>query len=218
MIINISYQTQTLPPPYAFALVISAEVSHEVTVNFQMEYLDREELSEEEILAEGFTLDDDLQWKGKLGNNWKDPLSKLKDIRYQKDPFDDSYVHVQIDSVERGFPSDWMKAERLTQELIQAVFEGAERELPLRILISDEKSISIDLEWLFKERIVRVNGKSHSTWGESQKVLEAVYTTDFQNIKPYKNVVPQSVNLGEKEWYPLSQERWEVVQKFLSQL
>lgn len=51
------YQTIQLPPPYSFdyQLIISPKADG-LEVDFKLHYTDRDELSEEEILDEGFTM------------------------------------------------------------------------------------------------------------------------------------------------------------------
>ena len=55
MNIKISYQTQQLPPPYAYAAVFDVTMNTTVQVSFEQAYLDRDEVPLDEIEAEGFS-------------------------------------------------------------------------------------------------------------------------------------------------------------------
>ena len=53
MKLTLSYQTQQLPPPFAYATVITIDESNDqIFVTFSLEYLDRASVSDDELRAE----------------------------------------------------------------------------------------------------------------------------------------------------------------------
>ena len=79
--IEFSFQTNFLPPPLAFAYVlkISSKSLDEgkPEVDLEIEYLDREDFSDEMLLEEGAPINDYLEWSGKLNGAWQNPIKEL---------------------------------------------------------------------------------------------------------------------------------------------
>lgn len=73
------FQTSALvPAPYAHAIELSINIKDEsLAYVFEMEYLDRSQLSEEEIYEEGFTMEDDYKLEGELPKVWANELKAL---------------------------------------------------------------------------------------------------------------------------------------------
>lgn len=202
MIIDISFQTQ-LPPPYAFAAVIKCRIEEEVFIDFQQEYIGRDGLEETEILAEGFSMNDDFQWKGTIGKNWRTVLLDLEQLAFSTDPMEGPYIHISIDGTEKGFPKASEKTEFLIQELIQAVLEASERTLPLVIEITRNSSIYL-LEWKFDRRELLINGNQFD-WYEGSSLLSQIYAIDYESIKPSKKPSNESsIHFGDGSWYSIT--------------
>jgi len=199
MNIQLSYQTQEVPPPYAFAATIAiTDRNQTVEVVFEIEYLNREELSTEEIQNAGFSETDDFQWHGSIGSNWGIVLQTLDTISYTKSPTDDSYLHVQINDSDMGFPTN--NQETLIQELIQAVFESAKREQPLKIEIFDSEKKGRTLEWSFGERAFKVDDQAFN-WEESKQIMNLLYSLEFREQDVINHPVPNSVLFQDNgEW------------------
>ena len=199
MIVDISFQAE-LPPPYAFAAVIKCKIGNEVFLDFQQEYLGRGNLNESEILAEGFSLNDDLKWQGIIGKNWKSVLSDFNSCNYTSEPNRDNYIHITIDGSEKGFPDDTNQAALTVQELIQAVFENSERALPLHIEIGYEGKI-VPLEWAFAERLFKMGNDSRD-WNWGRILLSQIYSVDYDSIDSHKKPIGTlAVHFGDNHWF-----------------
>jgi hypothetical protein len=61
----IDYSTGSIPPPFNHSYVIDVEFDEDgARVNYLLEYHFREQLTEDELRAEGYTADDDIIWSG----------------------------------------------------------------------------------------------------------------------------------------------------------
>lgn len=220
MKIELSYQTQELPPPYAFAasFEIALDLDREnVEIAFQLVYLDREDLSEEELSDQGFTGDDDFSWQGYLGKKWIPILSSLKSLEYLTEPREDSYLHVVIDGVEKGFPA--VAQEEVIQELIQGVFESAKRETPLKIQIADKHLNLTALTWEFGPRRFLIGQQEHN-WEKSRSLMQLCYSLEFDEDSVFDKPVPDSINFQETlEWLKIDTSQTKVeIRKMIDQI
>ena len=75
MNVKISYQTLQLPPPFAFAYTLDLIFQEDrLDISYELEFMNRDQISLEEIEEEGYSEDDDFNWKGSLGKVWVDNL------------------------------------------------------------------------------------------------------------------------------------------------
>ena len=224
--IDVQYQTLSLPPPYAYAYSIQVELtpqSVEVTLNWQ--YTDRDELSEEEIWEEGFTPDDDFQWQGSLPPVWNTALSELLEqttLRSEKSVTQeqDSLIVTFTDADEKiatGVPDDIPRWNYQLQELVQAVYEAAQRERPLRIRYLDidqgsaPREVTIDITFLHRRFTVTSSRTSQGCpqklpWDRAHSLLESLYLPDYhseQSSGNYPRQPGQYIDPGDENWYQL---------------
>ncbi|RYU94835.1 hypothetical protein [Emticicia agri] len=218
---SLKYQTsENIPPPFAHAIELSGEIEQnkELALSFELTYLDRNLLTEEEILDEGFSGNDDFSWKGTLPNVWKDILYgnlksakplKIKDL----EPHQNFW---QLDFEQQSFyPSNAEKFSYLLEEIQQAVFEKAQRELPLHLIFYKNQSGEIKetiIKASFVERKVEItrnlNNQGRKTselpWDELNFILKNTFSGEFVmdvafNQKPlHKGTF---VNIGDGYWY-----------------
>lgn len=194
----ISYQTEQLPPPYAYACTLCMHVQDErVLVDFEMVYLNRSSLSVNEIEAEGFSADDDWNWKGSLGSAWIHEIAQCDHWNYTTEPCGENYIHVLVQETERGFPTDIEKAEMLVQSLIQAVMESAGYAPELSIQVSDQNNQEYTLSWSFKNRLTSISidqteGKTIE-WEESLRLMQVLYSEEVTSKKPNKKRMANAV-------------------------
>lgn len=197
MNIELSYQTQNIPAPYAYSVVCSFKIANEqIEVDFNLTYLDRDEVSEDEIRAEGFSENDDFKWKGCLGPNWEEPIQELLRVNYQSDPKNEFYLHVITDKKELGFPN--ISDDLMIQELIQAVYESAQEEAPLQIEYYNEGKKG-SLLWEFAKRKVTINN-TEIAWEEGKTIMQALYSVEMENPKISKKPVNQSISFDGNSW------------------
>jgi hypothetical protein len=137
--IQISFQTSELPPPhaYAYTLKLSKHGKHPLNASYQIEYLGRENLSEAEIEAEGFSENDDFSWEGNLPPVWEEGFRELTSMTLDQvsNSYQD-YLFFIVDDEKEGHPKDQEHANLLLQELIQCILEVSGKETPMNLSIA----------------------------------------------------------------------------------
>lgn len=202
MKITLSYQPQQLIPPHSYAAVMSIDTSlNEHNVEFSLEYLGRDGVSDDELVAEGFTRNDDFSWSGEL-SAWNNDIESFKRISYQSEPNNNTYIHANVDGNDMGFPVDIENAEMVFQELMQAILEMMQIEAPLYVecCIEDQKQ---QLTWNFAKRSIQLNQKNHSNWEAGRDLLKIIYSIDYESIKPTKKSTKNGVSFGDGYWFPI---------------
>lgn len=177
MKISISYQTQHLPPPHAYAYVFELETGDVLKVEFNLEYLNRDSVSEDEILEEGYTLEEGFNWQGELPGIWSNVLSNLMEKLELQSEYDEKapfYLFIEVNN-KSGYTSG-SEFDYLLQEMIQAVYETAEYEAPLyfTFLLGKEK---FEIEANFKNRELKATRNTHSKnldWTVLRSFLEKI--------------------------------------------
>lgn len=214
---HLQYQTSDLvPPPYAYAVEIKLEaLNNELHVDFELTYIDRDGLTEEEILDEGFSDQDDLKWTGTLNSSWLSyyqefadsvDLKKKSELRSGED-----FWNIEIGN-KKGYPIDNKYAAIFIQEIQQAAFEAKEREAPLNILverISSEGKKSYVFKASFKDRIYSEEQNGISVphkWEELNSLLQDIFMGEFRpeqasHKKPTRSGI--FLNIGDELWYEL---------------
>lgn len=195
MNVKISYQTLQLPPPFAFAYTLDLTFQkEELQVSYELEFLNRDQISLEEIEEEGYSENDDFSWKGSLGKVWVDNLQEdLAQIELEDESEDfNIYLHVEFDNGNQGLAvlaEDW---DYRLQELIQAIYEkaGLEAKLQMKVLhIAGNKRAFFEIEGSFEKLSGTVN-KKPIDWEELHLLMEDIYTIDFDEepvTKPEKD-------------------------------
>jgi hypothetical protein len=218
---SLKYQTsENIPPPFAHAIELSGEIEQnkELALSFELSYLGRDLLTEEEILDEGFSANDDFNWKGTLPDVWKDILyGNLRSAKPLKiKGLEPHQPFWQVDfNGESFYPSNAEKLSYLIEEIQQAIYEKAERELPLHLIfyknqVGETKEVTIQAS--FAERRVRITRSENDIvgrtsvlpWEELNFILKNTYSGEFImevafNQKPsHKGTF---VNIGDGYWY-----------------
>lgn len=176
--LHISFLTQQVPPPFAHGYTISLEKqAQDWQIRFQLEYLQRETLSEEEILEEGFIGDDDFTWAGKLPPTWIKKLDQvLQFTAFSKSQPEAAQNHLFFEFVNNGksgFPENFLEWEYILEELIQAIYELAKKELPFRLhVVNIKRNVDLRLEARFATRSFFVKGSKRTfPWERLKDVL-----------------------------------------------
>ena len=215
--LKIQYQTNELtPPPYAHAIELSLiPAADGLKVDFELIYLERDALDEDEILMEGFSLDDNIQWSGLLPEVW---IGLVKEYTDAVSLFDkkelnesDAYWHISAGQKE-GYPKNTEASYFFIEELQQAIYEAANIEMPLAITIKridkDEEN-SYKFAGSFAERKFTkdINGQhTELHWSKLNPFLKDIFSGEFRpeqasNKAPKKNGL--FINLGDELWYEL---------------
>ena len=228
--LKIRYQTaRSLPAPFAlfYTLTLTSLVG-ELGVELTLVYPDRDDMDEEELLADGFTPDDDLTWSGRLPQTWRQAISTLADktrlqpIDENQLDEDDEFWEVSLETpnapTRQGRPQrtdDW---QYVVQELIQAIYERAGREHPFALtylhVAHPAAAQEIQLTASFADRTVQVLTKQNQQertrtlpWDTLQRVMSVVYTPDYDtdDARPSRPKQPGHwLNLGTDEWVDIS--------------
>lgn len=186
MKIIVSYQTLQLPPPYSYAYTLDLMINRDTTnVKFEQEYLNRDTLTEDEILNESFTLDDDVKWSGELNDIWADHLLKLfEDVQLQDESDDEThYIHMAIGNRKPGLVLDIDFWDYELQEIVQAVYEAADREKPLEMnfLVTDGNSRQkVDITASFKNRQCWINSDQYIPWEACRKIMSLTFNEEYE--------------------------------------
>lgn len=229
--LQIRYQTaRSLPAPYAYfyTLTIYKIAGNAVQVDLAITYPDRDDIDDDELIAEGYTRDDDYIWSGQLPKAWWETLANLlrktrlqpinEDELDEDDDFWDITIETDSGNKTQGKPAkadDW---QYLMQELIQASYEAVGRERPFELIylnISGQQGIQeMHLTASFAERTVKISSIENRReetkllpWSTLQHVMGQVYNNDYDpddaQLKRPKQE-GQWLNLGTEEWYEIS--------------
>ncbi|MEQ8470425.1 MAG: hypothetical protein RIC35_04535 [Marinoscillum sp.] len=195
MTVKVSYQTLQLPPPFAFAYTLELDFkASELHIKYNLEFLNRDDITLEEIEEEGYSKDDDFSWSGTLSKVWVESLKNdLQNIDLEDESEDfNIYLHVEIDNDQSGLAvmaEDW---DYRLQELIQAIYEkaGIEDKLKMKIIHLDGSTREFyELEGSFEERNGKVNNRLIE-WDDMHQLMSDIYTIDFEGEsveKPNEN-------------------------------
>ncbi|QJW90400.1 hypothetical protein HNV11_13940 [Spirosoma taeanense] len=231
--LEIRYQTaRSLPAPYAYfyTLTLKPVADSRLQVDLAISYPDREDIDDDELIAEGYSRDDDFSWSGQLPQTWQQTVDELaKKTRLQ--PFredqlgeDDDYWDARIETTEgvkQGRPANAEDWQYLVQELIQAAYETAGRERVFELtyldLSQDGHNLELQLSASFANRTINVrsvqnqqNRSKTLPWSALQRIMTEVYNHDYdpdeaQTKRPKHD--GQWLNLGTDEWHDISELR-----------
>lgn len=216
-----------VPPPYHYAYQLEIKPAEpDVPCTYAIQYLHREELTEEEILDEGFTLNDNWQWQGNLPENWQQAIleqtgkqSWPQKPEKQKD--DESQISIILTGKDgkvlfKGRPADPQVWEYFNQELIQAIYELAGKEASFQLtykeISSGNPALEIQVEASFARRTITASRqeenerkiKVHPDWKELKNIMKLVYLPHYdydhaREQEPKKR--GKYINTGEGLWF-----------------
>ena len=217
MKIKLSFQTQDLPPPFAYAAVMQVDLDEKKTcIDFQVEYLGRESLSSEELQAEGFTRHDDFNHSAEVDSVWNEDILSLVNASYQNEPDENSYLHVEVNGDKKGFPVEIETAGVIFQELIQAVLEECKVESPLALSLIVNKE-AFKVTWKFAKRIIEVNGSQSGRWSEGRTLMKMIYSQDYEGLNATSKPAQDAVSFEEGLWFETGNKKsWKNIQDILA--
>lgn len=217
---SLKYQTaENIPAPFAHAIEINGSFDQDLELSFELTYLDREDLTEDELFDEGFSSNDDFTWKGTLPKVWSDvffgSLKSANELKIKSlEPHQDFW---QVDFEGKSFyPKNTDAFKYLIEEVQQAVYEKAGREASLKLTYLKNQSgenIEVSVSASFIERklqLVRTNiidGSSETkvlVWDELNYILKNTFSGEFEaefahSKKPsHKGLF---LNAGDELWY-----------------
>jgi ribonuclease BN (tRNA processing enzyme) len=218
--VRIRYQTSALvPPPFALAIELLLEITNQrLKYDFELTYLDRDQISEEEIIEEGFSLEDHVVLKGAFEKVWVDDIRALisKTEPTYPDELEDSQEYWEIKIDNDGFyPKNAAHWSEFLEEFHQAILEQNGKERPLEIEIkrvSEQGSATFEFNARFskKEFVLIKNGsqKIDIKWENLSNFVKDVYSGDLvyeQASEKQPRHPGLFVNYGDGLWYELGQ-------------
>jgi hypothetical protein len=219
---SIKFQTaEIISPPYSHAIEINGEIvqNQDLSLSFELTYLNREGLTIDEIEEEGFTENDNFEWKGQLPSIWNDIIygcfksSKQLKISELKDEQD--FWELTFEN-QTWYPADANDWKYLIEELQQAVYEKAGLEAPLNLTFlkihpNQKTELNIAASFAHRELILQRNifdskpiQKKYLDWEELNFILKNTFSGEFIaeeafTKKPNRN--GNFVNIGDEFWY-----------------
>ncbi len=135
---EVKYETSpALPPPYCYYYHIRGrETDGKPEIDFQWVYHNREDLSPEELEAEGFSAQDDFQWRGTLERVWLHLFEQeiARTRKATRTGQDQPYLYITYKKEGKirfdGEPQNLGPWTTSSEELVQAVYETAGKEAP----------------------------------------------------------------------------------------
>lgn len=189
--IVIEFDSGIIPPPFSHVYRLSLDwSSSELLAELELHYTDREDLTEDEIFDEGFTSNDDFNFKGTLDSVWK----KVVSVEFEKTKWSGRHLEeggIVISALERGklgsskAPVDQELWQMLAQDVIQAIYETSKKEAPLTInyrQVTHEESsdCSITMNFSNREAIFKIKNESRPiNWEYSVQLLKLVFSPDY---------------------------------------
>ena len=192
--LELEYDSGILPPPFSHTYKLRVGFDKNfVNAQFDLHYTDREEISEEEVFDEGFTLDDDYSYVGEVPKIWEQPFKTLySQSSWSNKKTLDPPGGIKVlakdihGKIIRAIPSNQEAWQYLAQEFIQAIYEINKKEAPLRIqyLIIDARrqKTLYQMTMRFSTRSIdlTVNGNpKEMDWETPKELLAYIYLPDY---------------------------------------
>jgi len=187
----LEYDSGIVPPPYSHVFRLMLDWSKgDLDIVLDLHYTDREDLTNEEILDEGFTLNDDYSYKGTLNTVWIKPLQLL----FDKSKWTNKDIEeggITVSALEKGkdegvkIPSNQEEWQLMAQDLIQAIYETVKKEAPLQVhyrLVEGDaiSDCSVTVHFSNREVIFEKLGKSRTiNWEYAIQLMKIVFTPDY---------------------------------------
>jgi hypothetical protein len=228
--LTVRYQSAgMIPPPYThfYTLIARPTRGDQLEVSFSIDYTDREELDEEDITGEGFTMTDDFSWSGTLGAAWTAVLdqllnaTKLTLFNEHELGEETDYVEVTLatpgNAEQVGTPAQAEPFLYAIQELIQAIYEAGGKEKPFELIYLSyhaQGDLELRLNASFAKRTFRLTERRNRQdqertldWTELRRAMSVVYLHDFDPAESLPRPPKRDgcyINLGGDEWYDIT--------------
>jgi hypothetical protein len=189
--IIIEFDSGITPPPYSHVYRLALDwSSSDLNVELELHYTDREDLTEDEILDEGFTANDDYSYKGTLDSVWKKVIS----IEFEKTKWSGRQLEeggLTLSAVENGktgvakVPANQETWQMLAQDVIQAIYETSNKEAPLTVnyhQVTNEEIVDCSITMNFSTREAIFVSKNESrtiNWEYAVQLLKLVFSPDY---------------------------------------
>jgi hypothetical protein len=207
-----------IPAPYHFEALFEFKSfeNDKLELSLHVQYVEREDFSSEELIAEGLSVEDKFEWSGDLPIIWKNRLA-LSFSKYKSgscDPKDaEPFIAIEAANSSTYVPRFLDFEENLIQELMQAIYEVAGKEYPLFLgfQFKDENDTwnkyqgemsFANLNFTYSNSSGQV--ETISDWDKLQDIVNTVFIAEFITDKALEDLKKSSafaVFPGDGFWY-----------------
>lgn len=208
-----------VPPPYHLeaAFEFDSFLTDTPTVKCTIQYIDRDDFSREELLAEGLNIEDRFEWSGSLPVAWRNRLEDS--FRMFKsgscNPRDEEpFITLEAADTTTALPVILELDDTLIQEFMQAILETAGKEMPLYLgfQFADEDGmwVRIEGELSFFDLSFRYSKDGNETlrftedWKGLQELMSVLFIGEFVFEKGVEELKPKTefaIYPGDGKWY-----------------
>ena len=209
-----------VPAPYHLEASFTFEgfLSDKPHVDVSIHYIDRDDFSREELLAEGLNVEDQFTWSGDLSIAWRNRLETAV-LLFQSgscDPRDEEpFITLEAADTSTAVPISLEIEDTLMQEFMQAILEVAGNEMPLYLgfqftdadgewtRIEGEMSF-FDLKYTYRSGGENGPVRFTDQWNDLQELMQVLFIGEFVFEKGIEDLKPKTqfaVYPGDGKWY-----------------
>jgi hypothetical protein len=211
--IHLEYHYLDVPAPFCYTKTLTIQpTATSLKLEYSLEYTDREDFTLEDLEEEGFSGDDNEDWKGEIHLNWLTPITNLLALSKGEKASSANECLVQVDNTTfetYGQESNW---DYFIQELTQAIYETAtwEQALTIRYCKKDQEKAPIQkLQISFAKRLAQCNNANKQDeidWNLIQQLLKVYYLQEFKEGE-HSTKIPNEVGIytdpSDGLWYEI---------------
>jgi len=209
-----------VPAPYHLeaAFIFEDFLTENPRVEVSIQYIDRDDFSREELMAEGLNVEDQFVWSGNLSIAWRNRL-ETSFLLFQSgscNPRDEEpFITLESSDTTTAVPISLETEDTLLQEFMQAILEVAGNEMPLYLgfqftdadgewtRIEGEMSF-FDLKYTYRSGGENGLVRFTDQWIELQELMQALFIGEFIFEKGVEDLKPKTqfaVYPGDGKWY-----------------
>ncbi len=215
--LEIKFQTSDLvPPPHAHAVELNLQKTKEgLSYTYDLEYIDREGISADDLADEGYSEFDDLSLKGFLPAVWTDAIEAIlannKPLIIKELKEDQVFWDI-CENKKHFYPSNSPVWEQFIDEFKQAILEAQSFEAPLKIKvlrISEEGNSTFEIIGEFANRKLSISHDDkvkEIEWAELPKLLKDFFAGEMLPDKTTQKMPTKTglyIDYGDAYWYQL---------------
>ena len=188
----LEYDSGIVPPPFSHVFRLALDWSKgSFSAQLDLHYTDREELTEQEIFDEGFSLEDDYRYQGNVPSVWIGPVKQLlQATHWTKKSIDEGGITLTpMEGTKSGglkIPANQEEWQMMAQDLIQAIYELEKKEAPLTVQyrkVEREQISDLSLTIHFSNReavVVREEVSKNISWEGAISLMKFVFLPDYR--------------------------------------
>ncbi|WP_395768270.1 hypothetical protein [Aquirufa sp.] len=209
-----------VPAPYHLeaAFIFEDFLTENPRVEVSIQYIDRDDFSREELMAEGLNVEDQFVWSGNLSIAWRNRL-ETSFLLFQSgscNPRDEEpFITLESSDTTTAVPISLETEDTLLQEFMQAILEVAGNEMPLYLgfqftdadgewtRIEGEMSF-FDLKYTYRSGGENGLVRFTDQWIELQELMQVLFIGEFIFEKGVEDLKPKTqfaVYPGDGKWY-----------------